>query len=156
MLSRLNKRNHTVFIKNREIWSFSIDDGDGGENVTFKVTSRFLKLCCAYSNSLKMSNVSEFPWSWFLADHTQVLEEKEKFVVACLRPSQNVKLGIITPYSCSDGKEMYKLKKRDARAKLLFCRSNLLFFWRSRNCSTLVWYISLPLLLHNYNVKLSS
>ena len=54
-----------------------------------------------------MSNVGEFPWSRFLGDHTPVLEEKEKFVVTCLRLPQNVKLGIITPYSCSDGKEMY-------------------------------------------------
>ena len=101
------------------VGSFSIDGGDGSENVTFKMNSRFFKLCRVYSNSLKTSNVGEFPWSWFLGDHTQVLEEKEKFVVACWRPPQNVKLGIITPYSCSDGKEMYK--KRDARAKLLFC-----------------------------------
>ena len=101
------------------VGSFSIDGGDGSENVTFKMNSRFSKLCRVYSNSLKVSNVGEFPWSWFLGDHTQVLEEKEKFVVVCLRPPQNVKLGIITPYSCSDGKEMYK--KRDARAKLLFC-----------------------------------
>ena len=55
-----------------------------------------------------MSNVGEFPWSWFLGEYTQVLEEKEKIFVACLRSPQNVKLGIITPYLCSDGNEMYK------------------------------------------------
>ena len=38
----------------------NIDDGDGNENVT---NLRFFKLCRAYSNSLKMSNVGEFPWS---------------------------------------------------------------------------------------------
>ena len=43
--------------------SFSIDDGDSGEKVTFKMNSRFFKLHHAYSNSLKMSNVGEFPWS---------------------------------------------------------------------------------------------
>ena len=43
--------------------SFSIKDGDGSENVTFKMNSRFFKLCRAYSNSWKMSNVGEFPWS---------------------------------------------------------------------------------------------
>ena len=37
--------------------------GSSSENVTF---SRFFKLCRVYSNSLKMSNVGEFPWSWFL------------------------------------------------------------------------------------------
>ena len=44
----------------------------GRENVTFKMNSHFLKLCRVYSNSLKMSNVGEFPWSWFLGDRTQV------------------------------------------------------------------------------------
>ena len=43
--------------------SFSIDDGDGTQNVTFKMNSCFFKLCCIYSNSLKMSNVGKFPWS---------------------------------------------------------------------------------------------
>ena len=43
--------------------SFSIDGGDGSETVTFKMNSRFFKLCRVYSNSLKMSNVGEFPWS---------------------------------------------------------------------------------------------
>ena len=32
-----------------------------------------------------MSNVGEFPWSWFLGDRTQVQKEKENLVVACLR-----------------------------------------------------------------------
>ena len=45
------------------VGSFSIDDGDGSENVTFKMNSRFFKLCRGYSYSLKMSNVGEFPWS---------------------------------------------------------------------------------------------
>ena len=33
------------------IGSFSIDDGDGSENVTFKMNFRFFKLCRVYSNS---------------------------------------------------------------------------------------------------------
>ena len=44
----------------------SFNDGDGSENVNFNMNSRFFKLCRVYSNSLK---------------------EKEKFVIACLRPS---------------------------------------------------------------------
>ena len=40
--------------------------------------------------------------------------------VSCL----HVKLGSFTSYSCNDGKEMYKKKKkRDAHAMLLFCQS---------------------------------
>ena len=43
--------------------SFSIDNRDSTKNVTFKMNSHFFKLCCVYSNSLKMSNVGKFPWS---------------------------------------------------------------------------------------------
>ena len=43
--------------------SFSIDDGNGSENVSFKMNSRFLNLCRVYSNLLKMVSVGEFPWS---------------------------------------------------------------------------------------------
>ena len=39
--------------------------------------------------------------------------------VSCL----HVKLGSFTSYSCNEGKEMYKKKKGDARARLLFCKS---------------------------------
>ena len=42
------------------IGSFSIDDGDGRENVTFKMNWRFSKLCRVYSSSLKMSIVGKF------------------------------------------------------------------------------------------------
>ena len=41
----------------------SFNDGDGTENVNFKMNSRFFKLCRVYSNSLKKSNVGKFPWS---------------------------------------------------------------------------------------------
>ena len=43
------------------IGSFSIDDGDGSENVTLKRYSRFFKRCRVYSNPLKMSNVGALP-----------------------------------------------------------------------------------------------
>ena len=63
------------FQKFRPKWdkgSFSIDDGNGSENVTFKMNSRFFNLCRIYSNLLKMASVGEFPWSWFPEDRTQV------------------------------------------------------------------------------------
>ena len=40
--------------------SFSIDDGDGSENVTFKMNWRFFKLFRVYSNSVKMSTEGKF------------------------------------------------------------------------------------------------
>ena len=43
-----------------------------------------------------LSIVGELSWSWIPKDHVQVQNEKENFVVACLRSQQNVKLGIFT------------------------------------------------------------
>ena len=58
-------------VNSRFCCRFNIDDGEGSENVTFKMNSRFLKLCRVYSSSLNMSNLSGFPCSWFLGDDTQ-------------------------------------------------------------------------------------
>ena len=52
--------------------SIGIDDGDGSEYVRFKMNKRFFKRFRVQSNSLKMSNVGRFPWSWFLGDRTRV------------------------------------------------------------------------------------
>ena len=52
--------------------SFSIDDGNCSENVSFKTNSCFFNLCRVYSNLLKMVSVGKFPWSWFLDDRIQV------------------------------------------------------------------------------------
>ena len=49
-------------VNDSNIGNFSIDDGDGSKNVTSEMNSRFFKLCRVYSNSLKRSNVGEFPW----------------------------------------------------------------------------------------------
>ena len=46
-----------------KIGTFSIDKGDGIENVTFKMNWRFFQLCRVYSNLLKISNVGKFPCS---------------------------------------------------------------------------------------------
>ena len=43
-----------------------------------------------------LSIVGELSWSWIPKDHVQVQNEKENFVVACLRSQQNIKLGIFT------------------------------------------------------------
>ena len=52
----------------RRRWgSFSIDDDPQQQKTSLlKWISVFLNICRVYSNSLKTSNVSEFPWSWFL------------------------------------------------------------------------------------------
>ena len=53
--------------------SFSIDDGNCSENISFKTNSRLFNLSCVYSNLLKMVSVGEFPWSLFLQDCIQDL-----------------------------------------------------------------------------------
>ena len=51
-------------VKNKSVArSLIMDDGDGRENITFKMIPCFFKLCRVYSNFLKMSNVAKVPWS---------------------------------------------------------------------------------------------
>ena len=90
----------------------------------------FFSLYRDYSNSLTLSNASDLLWRWISINHIQVHTEKENFVIACLLLSQNLKLGILIWQSCTNSKEMYK--KRDARAKLLFCLIKPLLFLLSR------------------------
>ena len=52
--------------------NFSINSGNSSKNVSYKWISIFSNFVAFYSNSLKMSNVGKFPWSWFLGDRTQV------------------------------------------------------------------------------------
>ena len=57
--------------------SFSMDDGNGSENVTLKISSRFFKLFLVYSNSLEMSKVGEFPSSDFLVTALKIRKRKK-------------------------------------------------------------------------------
>ena len=61
--------------------------------------------------------------------------KRMNFVIACLRPSQNVKLGIFTGSRAVDGKEMYKKVWCTCKvfAKLLFCLVKLLLICLSRS-----------------------
>ena len=55
---------HSLHLHPRlKLGTFSIDKGDGSENVTFKMNWRFFQLCRVYFNSLKIANVGQFPWS---------------------------------------------------------------------------------------------
>ena len=55
-----------------KLGTFSIDKGQGSKNVTFKMDWRLFQLSRIYFSSLKIANVGQFPWSWFLWDCTQV------------------------------------------------------------------------------------
>ena len=65
-------------------------------------------------------------------DCIEVQEKKKKVVVLCSRPPQNVKVGIFTSWSCSDGKEMYKTRSVMHVQSCSFAILNLLLFCRSR------------------------
>ena len=73
-----------------------------------KVNSHFFSLYRDYSNLLTLSNVSaDSSGAEFLLTISKFMK-RMNFVIACLRPSQNVKLGIFTGSRAVDGKEMYK------------------------------------------------
>ena len=69
-------------------------DGNGRENVAEKVDSRSFNLHSDYSKSLTLWNVCEPCQSWIPKNHIQVQKEGGNFVVACVLPLYNVKLGI--------------------------------------------------------------
>ena len=90
--------------------SVSRNDGDGYENVSLKVKSRCFKNVTALIPSRSIRQMlAIFVWIWILKIFIKVQEKKTKVVVVCSRPPQNVKFGIFTSLSCSDGKEMYKI-----------------------------------------------
>ena len=90
--------------------SLSRNDGDGYENVSLKVKSRCFKNVIALIPSRSIRQMlAIFVWIWILKIFIKVQEKKTKVVVVCSRPPQNVKFGILTSLSCSDGKEMYKI-----------------------------------------------
>ena len=72
-------------------------------------------------------------WQMFLEQNSEdcfkVQEKKKKVVVLCSRPRQNVKSGTFS-LCCraTTAKKYVCTKKRDARAKLLFCQLNSINF----------------------------
>ena len=71
--SKCQCKNEFIYIRDFEavqnrrsrvlLGSFSIDDDNGSENVSFKMNFRYFNPCRVYSNLLKMASVGEFPWS---------------------------------------------------------------------------------------------
>ena len=104
------------------------------------MNSHFLSLYRDYSNSLALSNASELFWSWISINHIQVHKEKENFVIACLRPSQNVKLGIFTGSRAVDGKEMYKKAWCTCKVVFLPCQAIAFLLSRHRHILNLILF----------------
>ena len=63
-----------------------------------------------------------------LKDCIKVQQKEKKVVVLCSRPPQNVKSGVFTSYYSLPVTAKKCTKKRDARAKLLFCQSKPIAF----------------------------
>ena len=104
------------------IGSLRNNDGDGYENVTWKVNSGCFKLNNAYSVSFNSSNVGSFFWSWIFIEGQE--KKKKVFVWCSLSPQnvqwrqRNVQKSVIHVQSCCFA---------DLNL-LLFCRSR----WRRR------------------------
>ena len=115
------------------------DDGDGHENVPYKVNSHFFKLYQevgswlnrAYSISFNSSNVlaKMFCWSWFLKDCIKNQEKKKKVVVLCSSPPQDVKLGIFLRSRAVTAKKCKKSVMNEQSC--CFANLDLLLFYRS-------------------------
>ena len=120
----LRKYIHREFLKDTTT-------ADGHENVAWKSEFIFFSvsieiiptrlLCQMQVNSSRaefLSAISQFT-------------KRMNFVIACLRPSQNVKSGIFTGSSAVDGKEMYKKAWCTCKVVVLPCQANtyLTFSW---------------------------
>ena len=58
----------------------------------------------------------------FLSNISKYMK-RMNFVIACLRPSQNMKLGIFTGTRAVDGKEMYKKVSCSCKVVVLPCQA---------------------------------
>ena len=88
-----------------------------------KGNSHFFSFYRDYSNSLTLSNVSELFWSWISISISNISMKRMNFVIACLRPSQNMKLGIFTGSRAVDGKEMCKKVWCTCKVVVLPCQA---------------------------------
>ena len=73
-----------------------------------KVNSHFFSFCVIIPTCFLCQNMqANSSGAEFLSTISKFMK-RMNFVIACLRPSQNVKLGIFTGSRAVDGKEMYK------------------------------------------------
>ena len=100
---------------------------------------RSFSLYSDYSYLLTLSNVGKPSWSWISSNISKLRKWNKisSFLVYVLHKTRN------KAFSRRGRAKMGKkyTKKCDARAKLLFCLLNLLFFWRSR-CRQRRWILS--------------
>ena len=68
---------------NEEIGTLSKDNDDRSENIGKKKNLCSFKLNRFYLDTLNMSKVGDFSWSWILKDFIEVQKQEGKFVVLC-------------------------------------------------------------------------
>ena len=114
--------------------NFSIDDGNGSENVSFKVNCRFFNLCRVYSNLLNMAakcrRISQKLISW--APHSSLEREKE---IRRRLFTSSIKLAIRHFHVVVvQGRWRNVPKSMMHVQSCCFANINLLLFWRPRYC----------------------
>ena len=111
--------------------SLNNDDGDGYENVTYKVKSRCFKLYRAYSISFNSSNVGKFFWSWILKDCIKVYEKKKES--CCLVFPSSTKRAIRHFHVVVVQRRLRNVQKSVMRMQSCYLANlNLLCYCRSR------------------------
>ena len=96
-----------------------MNDGDGYENVNYKVNARCFKLYGTYSISFSSKNVAKIFRSWIFKDCIKVQEEKENcyLVFTFFTKHEITKFHTVVVQW-----RQRNVKKRDARAKSLYER----------------------------------
>ena len=103
------------------------DNGDVHENVAEKQTSHHFKLFRDYPNSPCCLRDGNFSWSRREGNALMFGHGWQNLSPCRSRSQVNLKFGHFTSQLCIEGKKC--TKKHDARAELLFCSLNLLFFY---------------------------
>ena len=101
--------------------SLSNNDGDGYKNVTLKVNSHRFKIYRAYSISFTSSNVGKCFWSWIVWSWVVSKLRKRKESCCLLFPPSTKREFRHFHVVVGQQRQRNVQKKRDARAKLLFC-----------------------------------
>ena len=127
----------TSCVNIKEFWK-DTTTADNHENVAWKREFNFFfSFYHDYSNSLTLSNPSELFWGWISINISKSMKIIN-FVIACLRPSQNMKLGISTGSCAVDGKEMYKKVRCTCKVVVLPCQA-IAYLTLPRTQTSLYW-----------------
>ena len=129
--------------------SFSTHDGDGRKNGTFKMNSRFFKLCRVHSKCRRISRKS-VSWGLLTLKFRKRKKNSPSLVYVLLNTPNSAfsrRGRAVKAKKCT--------KKRDARAELLFCLSKPIAFLTFSFLSPLS-FVKLPTFLNNVTGSITS